>query len=175
MDLIRGAQSTHFNISENSAYSGGAWPLCPWCQRGRVTWCGCCHQVQRGRLLAFWCMCCTWWQPTCSRITHLYMVTRWIYRRDIRCDRMHDSSVYKQKCRTTSRNQLRKQLTQMKDHSIARKQQIIIDQSSQNEEREVYTGSPLSKMCIHAGSQYTSHVYVHTHFHKRKGMYMLEN
>ena len=61
--------------------------LCPWCQRGRVIW-YCCHQVQRGRLLELWCMCCTWWQPTRRRSTHLY-ISRWIYRRDIRCDRMH--------------------------------------------------------------------------------------
>ena len=27
----------------------------------------------------------TWWKPTCSRTTLLYMVTRWIYKRDIRC------------------------------------------------------------------------------------------
>jgi len=63
----------------------------------------------------------------------------------------------------------------MKDHSIAGKQQRIIDQSSKNEEREVYTGSPLTKLCIHAGSLYTSCVYVHTHFHKRKSVYTLEN
>ena len=42
-------------------------------------------------LLALWYMCCTWWQHSCSRTTRLYMVTRWIYRRDIRCDRMHGS------------------------------------------------------------------------------------
>ena len=56
--------------------------LCPWCQRGRVIW-YCCHQVQRGRLLALWCMCCTWWQTTHRRSTHLY-ISRWIYGRDIR-------------------------------------------------------------------------------------------
>eukprot|EP00253_Pinus_taeda_P031428 PITA_31428 len=38
----------------------------------------------------------------------------------------------------------------MKDHSIAGKQQRIIDQSSQNEEREVYAVSPLTKLRIHA-------------------------
>jgi len=58
--------------------------LCPWCQRGRVIWCYC-HQVQRGRLLALWCMCCTWWQPSHRRISHL-CITRWIFRRDVRCD-----------------------------------------------------------------------------------------
>jgi len=84
--------------------------LFPWFQRGKVP--SCClihlrgsiawsnqhqygfHQVQMGRLLALWCMCCTWWKPTCRRETHLYMVTRWIYRRDIRCDRIHGSFVY---------------------------------------------------------------------------------
>jgi len=40
-------------------------------------------------------MCCTWWQPTCRKTTLLYTVTRWIYRTDIRCDRMHDRSIYK--------------------------------------------------------------------------------
>ena len=65
----------------------GSITLFPWCQRGRVIWC-CCHQVQRGRLLALWCMCCTWWQPTHRRSTHLY-ISRWIYRRDIRCDIIH--------------------------------------------------------------------------------------
>ena len=66
----------------------GSITLCPWCQRGRVIWC-CCHQVQRGRLLALWCMCCTWWQPSHRRISHLCI----IFRRDIR--------------RTAQRNQMR--------------------------------------------------------------------
>ena len=56
----------------------GSITLCPWCQRGRVIWC-CCHQVQRGRLLALWCMCCTWWQPSHRRSSHLYTF-RWIYK-----------------------------------------------------------------------------------------------
>ena len=37
--------------------------LCPWCQRGRMIW-YCCHQVQRGRLLALWDKCCPWWQTS---------------------------------------------------------------------------------------------------------------
>ena len=61
----------------------GSITLCPWCQRGRMIQC-CCHQVQRGRLLALWCMCCTWWQPSHRRSSHLYT-----FRRYIRCDRMH--------------------------------------------------------------------------------------
>jgi len=39
------------------------------------------------------------------------------------------------KCRAASRNQFKRQLSQMKDHSIEGKQQRITDQSSQNEER----------------------------------------
>ena len=79
------------------------------------------------------------------------------------------------KCRAASRNQFRKQLTQMKDHNIVGKQQRITDQSSQNEEREVYASSPLTKLHIHAGSLYTSRVSVHMHFHRRKSAYTLEN
>ena len=79
------------------------------------------------------------------------------------------------KCKVVPRNQFRRQLPQMKDHNIAGKHQRIIDQSSQNEKREVYVGSPLTKLRIHAGSLYTSRVYVHTHFHKRKSAYTLEN
>ena len=75
----------------------GSITLCPWCQRGRVIW-SCCHQVQRGRLLALWCMRCTWWQPTHRRTSHLHTF-RWIYRRDIRCDLLH-------RCRTVQRNQI---------------------------------------------------------------------
>ena len=98
----RGAWNQSWELNQpTSAYQRiqhafrGSMTLCPWCQRGRVTWCGFFHQIQRGRLLALWCMYCTWWKPTCSKTTPLYMVTRWIYRRDIRCDRMHDSSVYR--------------------------------------------------------------------------------
>jgi len=79
------------------------------------------------------------------------------------------------KCRAASRNQFTRQLTQMKDHTIACKQQRITYQSSQNEEREVYAGSPLTKLRIHASSLFTSYVYVHMHFHKRKSVYTLEN
>jgi len=77
-------------------------------------------------------------------------------------------------CRATSRNQFRMKITQMKDHSIVGKLQIIIDQSSQNEEREVYAGSPLNKLRIHIGSLNTSRIYVHMHFHRRKSTYTLE-
>ena len=63
----------------------------------------------------------------------------------------------------------------MKDDSIAGKQQRIIDQSSQNEEREVYAGSPLTKLRMHVGSLYTSRIYVHMHFHGRKSAYTLKN
>ena len=38
--------------------------------------------------MELWCMCCNWWKPTRRRKTHLY-ITRWIYRRDTRCDRIH--------------------------------------------------------------------------------------
>ena len=49
------------------------------------------------------------------------------------------------------------------------------DQNSQDEEREVYAGSPLAKLCIHAGFMYTSSIYVHTNFHRMQGTYILEN
>ena len=49
------------------------------------------------------------------------------------------------------------------------------NQTSQNVERKVYAGSPLAKPRIHAGSLYTSRVYVHTHFHRMKGVYILDN
>ncbi len=78
------------------------------------------------------------------------------------------------KCKAPSRNQFKKQLTQMKNHSIAGKQQRIIDQFSQNEEREVYIGSPLTKLRIHVGSLCTSCVYTHMNFHGRKSVYTLE-
>lgn len=79
------------------------------------------------------------------------------------------------KCRAASRNQFRRKLTQMKDHSIACIQQRIADHSSQNEEKEVYAGSPLTKLHIHISSLYTSHVYTHTHFHRKKSVYTLGN
>ena len=83
------------------------------------------------------------------------------------------------KCRAFQRNQFSSKvqwkLSQMKDHSTTGQQQRIADQASQNEEKEVYVGSPLTKLRIHAGSLYTSYVYVHTHFHKRKSTYTLEN
>ena len=44
--VLRGKHDQH-NVCQR-----GSMILCPWCQRGRVTWCCCCHQVQRGRLLA---------------------------------------------------------------------------------------------------------------------------
>ena len=82
--------------------------LCPWCQRGRVIWC-CCYQVQRARLLALRCMSCTWWQPSHRRTSHLH-ITRWIYRRDIRCDWMYDESTEEIldviECMPTQRNQM---------------------------------------------------------------------
>ena len=79
------------------------------------------------------------------------------------------------KCRVALRNQFRRKLTQTKDHSIAGKQQRITYHSSQNEEREVYAGSPLTKPRIQASSLYTNRVYVHTHFEKKKNVYTLEN
>ena len=51
----------------------------------------------------------------------------------------------------------------------------ISDQTSQDEEREVYEGSPLAKSRIHVGSLYTSRVYIHMHFHKIQGEYILES
>lgn len=83
--------------------------------------------------------------------------------------------IYVMKCRAASRNQFKRKLTQMKDHSITGKQQRMTDQSSQDEEREVYASSPLTKLHIHASSLYTSRIYIHMHFHRRKSVYTLEN
>lgn len=61
----------------------------------------------------------------------------------------------------------------MKDQSITGKQQRIIDQSSQNQEREVYAGSPLTKLCIHTGSLYTKlRICTHTLSQKEKCVYL---
>ena len=66
------------------------------------------------------------------------------------------------KCRAASMNQFRRQLTQMKDHNIVGKQQRIVDQSSHNEEREVYAGSPLAKLRIQVDCIQVAYTYTHT-------------
>lgn len=74
------------------------------------------------------------------------------YRRDIRCDKMHDISVYRCDEMQGSFKESIQKATHLDDRSQYYKliaQSYISD--SQNEEREVYAGSPLTKPRIHAG------------------------
>ena len=59
--VLRGSMN---NIGERISW----FALCPWCQRGRVSWYYFFHQVQRGRLLALWYRCCPWWQLTQMKV-----------------------------------------------------------------------------------------------------------
>jgi len=73
-----------------------------------------------------------------------------------------------------------KELVQKATHSDERSQYSrlktqIYRLDYTDEEREVYAGSPLTKLCIHVGSLFTSRIYVHTHFHKSKSVYTLES
>ena len=143
-------------------------------------------------LLALWCMCCTWWKPTHRRTTHLY-ITRWIYRRDIRCDRIHgmqdrskesdESSQYDKLALPSSpKGEIVGIMIQV--FSLMARWQIIVQQVSSKElmirlqkwrKKSIYASSLYTKARIHAGLLIKRRICVCTHFDARKSAYMWES